>query len=90
MFVLPNRIAPAALQLGDHGGVVRRPKAAQHPAAAGRRLALDAEHVLDRDRHARQRPKHLARSSATVERAGLSQDSVGIEMHEHVESFQTI
>ena len=72
-------------ELGDHGGVVRRAEVPQHTAAASRRLALDAEHVLDRHGYARETADHFAALSPGVDGSGLGQDALRIEMDENVE-----
>ncbi len=88
ILVLPKRIAPAALSLADHGGVVRRPESAEHPAAAGRRLALDANHILDGDRNTGQAAELFAGSAPDIDRLGLRQGVLRIQMNEHVEPLE--
>ena len=71
-------------------GIIGGPERPEHPAAAGRRLPLDAEQVLDRHRNARQWTDRVTGPAPLVDRAGLTENVVGIEMNEHVEAFQPI
>ena len=59
MFVFPNGIAPAALQLANDGRVVGRPIIPQDLRSAGARLAGHADDVFDRDRHAAERQIYI-------------------------------
>ena len=85
--VLPTTTAPAAREPLDDGGVVRRAPALEDPRRAGRRDAPGAQVVLERDGHAGQRARVLARrrpggrSSAAAARASSASDEVeGVDL----------
>ena len=57
----------------DQGRVPRGGRMAAVDLRAGeRRQAVDIEQVLDRERHARERPKRLAFAARLIERTGLA------------------
>ena len=87
MLVLPNRIASACLEPRDHGGVVGRPEVPEHLAAAGGRLALDAEHVLDRDRQPASGPSGSPASPLSIG-PRLGENGSRVEMDERIEPLR--
>ena len=85
MFVLPIRTASACLQLRDDVGVVGRHEVLQDLAAAGGRLALGAEHVLDGDRHAGELAERFAALALGVDGAGLLEGAGFVDVQERFE-----
>ena len=77
MFVLPTITRAGGLEARDGRGGERRAVALEDARAAGRREALDVEHVLDGDRHAGERrrrgsPAASSRSSARARASARS------------------
>src|SRR5208283_4765444 len=87
---LAEEDGPSLLEAAYDRGIIGGPERPEHPAPAGRRLPLDAEQVLDRHRNARQGTDRVTGLAPLVDRAGLTENVVGIEMNEHVEAFQPI
>ena len=70
------------LQPGDHRGVVGRAEVLQDSRGAGRRLALRAEHVLDRHRQPGQAAQGLTGRPAAIDLFRPGQRRLGIDSQE--------
>ncbi len=79
MFVRPRNTASAALESGDHGGVVRRPKVLEHARAAGGQLAFHAEQVFDGDGKSSEASDRLTGLAPAVHVGGLSECRFAID-----------
>ena len=81
MFVRPISTASAALSrattVASYGG--RKFSSIREAQVVSARVA---EHVLHRDRQARQRPERFAATALGVDRGGLGQSAVGVDAQE--------
>ena len=84
--VLPSMTAPGRPQPADDRGVVERPPAGMDDAAVLGREVRRVDDVLDRHRHAVQRPERPAGALALVERARLGAGMLGIEVGEGLDA----
>ena len=73
------------LQPLDDVGVVGRQEVLEHLAAQVVGIALRAEHVLDRDRHAGERAERLPRLALGVDGRGLPADVGLVHVHERLD-----
>ncbi len=85
VWVLPSTIMPGAKKRSRQGRGDRRAAVAPHHRAAGRDPALDVDQVLERDRHAVQRPDRMAGADRLVGRLGGEPRVVGIDLDKGVQ-----